>query len=65
MSHHPDYQIRARPGQRTAHAFPNWDHRTALCGVEFQEGEAGETDRCTCRACLAEMAKLPQPKNEL
>src|SRR5579872_5166848 len=58
MSHHPDYQIRAKPGQKTAHAFPLWNHRTSLCGVEFQEGEAGETDRVTCKTCLKEIQKL-------
>jgi len=59
MSHHPDYQIRARPGQKTAHAFPHWSPHTAFCGVEFAEGEAGETDRVTCRTCLEEVSKLP------
>jgi hypothetical protein len=62
MSAHPDYQIRAKPGRRTSHAFPLWQPVRAFCGVEFQPGEAGETDRVTCKTCLEEIEKLKNHK---
>ena len=63
MSHQTDHQPRALPASNTSHAFPLWDARRSFCGLEFAEGETGETDRTTCKACLYELDQIRELEN--